>query len=176
MTTERVVLPARLSYLCFALGVSSTHNFDSFLTRFRWSGSVLSRCRRLRTTRCLRPHRANGGLCKRGCGAGTPTARPRAPEGHPVPISSPRDNRVFLIETCSAAAFFLFQISSASASKIRACVAGVSFRKCEGFFFFLPFFARFQLFGFGKEIIVEKVFLEMMTEAKLYSFVENRDI
>lgn len=52
------------------------------------------------------------------------------------------------------------------------------------FYFFLrkrkvfssSFFARFQLFDFGKEIIVEKVFLEMMTEAKLYSFVENRDI
>lgn len=48
-------------------------------------------------------------------------------------------------------------------------------RKCKGFFF-LFFFARFQLFDFGREIIVEKVFLEMMTEAKLYSFVENRDI
>lgn len=50
-------------------------------------------------------------------------------------------NNVFLIETCSASpSFFLFQISSASASKIRACVAGVFwgfffFRKCEGVFF-----------------------------------------
>lgn len=45
-------------------------------------------------------------------------------------------NNVFLIETCSAASFFLFQVSSASASKIRACVAGASFRKCKGFFSF----------------------------------------
>lgn len=43
-------------------------------------------------------------------------------------------------------------------------------------FFFFFFFARFQLFDFEEEIIVEKVFLEMMTEAELYSFVENRDI
>lgn len=67
---------------------------------------------------------------------------------------------------------------SASASKIRACVAGCLFFFPENARVFSSsfFFARFQLFDFGREIIVEKVFLEMMTEAKLYSFVENRDI
>lgn len=67
--------------------------------------------------------------------------------------------------------------------RIRACVAGLGFGFFCGFFFpenarvfSSSFFARFQLFDFGKEIIVEKVFLEMMTEAKLYSFVENRGI
>lgn len=35
--------------------------------------------------------------------------------------------------------------------------------------FFL--FLQVNSFDFGKEIIVEKVFLEMMTEAKFYSFV-----
>lgn len=73
----------------------------------------------------------------------------------------------------------MFQVSSASASKITAYVAGLVwwfFFSKNARVFSSAFFARFQLFDFGKEIIVEKVFLEMMTEAKLYSFVENRDI
>lgn len=66
-------------------------------------------------------------------------------------------------------------MGSASVRKVRVCVALFSFQKIRAFFLLL-FCARFQLFDFEEEIIVEKVFLEMMTEAKLYSFVENRDI
>lgn len=68
-------------------------------------------------------------------------------------------NNVFLIETCSAASFFLFQVSSASASKIRACVAGASFRKCKGFFFFL-FLQDFSSLTLEKKSLWRKYFLK----------------